>query len=600
MQAKGRYTILGEIASGGTATVFLAEDSVLRRKVALKKLHPHLLNHPEMVRRFEKEAVAVASLSHGNVIKVYDYGREDKGLFLAMEYVDGFSLDRLLQDSSTGIPNLTALTIFHQLLEGLAAAHACGICHRDIKPSNVLVDKKGCVRIADFGIAFLAEETSITKTGSYLGTPGYSAPEQALGKAVTFKTDVFASGTLFYRALTGKMPFEAETPHAVLMAIMERIPAKASQVNRRILPGLADLVQDMLAKEPERRPAAAECAQRLEAIAEGMGFSLDPARICRLLAGPAQALAAECAEISLNYARVARASNGNGAVRDAIKSYSLAEAFAEPGSEIRVEAARFLSRRVAIARRRKGVLVALTLMIAVFGGTFAIRTFLAMPAEKPGARPVPESAAPASAAQRPQSPTPPSFTGGPQATVTPELPAPTVSAVAEAPAAQPAATRPVAGTAEKFGSAGFPETNEMGTHRPLVHSAHSKPAAPGAKTKPHHLIASAAIPIAKPRAADAAGGSFPAASHSPASSAPAAAESHGLLWVKTNPPFAKIYVDGREMGSTPLGEPLKVSAGTHRLELERVGCKTTRTEFTIVDAQTASLRFTLDRIEGAP
>ncbi|MEO7425613.1 MAG: serine/threonine-protein kinase, partial [Fibrobacteria bacterium] len=183
MQTPGRYTILEEIASGGTATVYLAEDTVLRRKVALKKLHPHLHSHPLTVRRFEKEAVAVASLSHGNIIKVYDYGSEEKTLFLAMEYVDGVSLDGLLQSIPNGMPSLTALSVFHQLLEGLNAAHANGIYHRDIKPSNILVDRKGCVRIADFGIAFLSKETSITKTGSYLGTPGYSAPEQAQGLA---------------------------------------------------------------------------------------------------------------------------------------------------------------------------------------------------------------------------------------------------------------------------------------------------------------------------------------------------------------------------------------------------------------------------------
>src|SRR5690606_22316363 len=130
---------------------------------------------------------------------------------------------------------------------------------------------KGRIRIADFGMAFLSEETSITKTGFYLGTPSYCAPEQALGKSITTKTDIFSAGTLFYRALTGKLPFEAETPHAVIMAILERTPPKAGLKNPRMLPGLSELVQKMLAKIPEARPDASSCAAELERIASESG-----------------------------------------------------------------------------------------------------------------------------------------------------------------------------------------------------------------------------------------------------------------------------------------------------------------------------------------
>ncbi|MDB5103389.1 MAG: serine/threonine protein kinase, partial [Fibrobacteres bacterium] len=373
MTPQGRYTILGEIASGGTATVFLAEDIVLRRKVALKKLHPHLLNHPEMVKRFEKEAVAVASLSHENVVKIFDFGREDKSVFLAMEYVDGSSLDSILKGSDGRIPNLAALCLFHQLLAGLAAAHACGIFHRDIKPSNVLVDRKGCVRIADFGIAFLSEDTSITRTGAYLGTPGYSAPEQAVGRPVTAKTDIYATGTLFYRCLTGRLPFAGETPHAVLMAIVEKTQVKANLVNPRILPGLADLVQDMLAKSPAKRPDALECARRLEKIAVDAGFPLDPARLCRMTAGASAYAEKERKELAARFVEQARLMETQGKTREAMKRYSLAEIFTEKNDEQAREAGRHLRMGTATSLRRGAAALAAIALLA-FGIRLAVKT----------------------------------------------------------------------------------------------------------------------------------------------------------------------------------------------------------------------------------
>jgi len=364
MQQHGRYTILEEIASGGTATVFLAEDSVLRRKVALKKLHPHLVNHPEMVRRFEKEAVAVASLSHENVIKIFDYGQENDGVYLAMEYVDGVSLDGLLREVGGPVPCLAAMSLFHQLLAGLAAAHAKGICHRDIKPSNVLVDRRGRVRIADFGIAFLTEETSITRTGSYLGTPGYSSPEQAQGETVTLKTDIFAAGILLYRSLAGHLPFEAETPHAVLLAILEKTPDNLNQANRCLIPGLADLVDRMLAKSPESRPSAEECAAELSEMVRRLDLPLDAGRVRQLYEAPEAYAARDRLELGQCFLGRARLAHERGKAREAMKLYGLAEAFAEPGGEMAAEASGYLLRMRTAARRRR-VLASLAAVIAL-------------------------------------------------------------------------------------------------------------------------------------------------------------------------------------------------------------------------------------------
>lgn len=356
MQAQGRYTILKEIASGSTATVFLAEDSVLRRKVALKKLHPHLVNLPEMMMRFEKEAVAVASLSHENVIKIYDFGRGDNGAFLAMEFVDGLSLECLLQDTPGGLPGIVALTVFHQLVLGLVEAHDRGICHRDIKPSNVLVDRKGRILIADFGLASLSEEASITKTGSYLGTPSYCAPEQAMGKSVTTKSDIFSTGALFYRVLTGRLPFEAETPHAAIVAILEKTPPKAGLVNPRILPGLSDLVHKMLAKLPDARPNAVSCALELERIASESGFPLEPARISRFLEDSNGCRDAEHREISQSLGLRGRLAEKAGRSREAMKLFALAEIFSDAGSGIHREASAFLQDRTAKIQKRRNLL----------------------------------------------------------------------------------------------------------------------------------------------------------------------------------------------------------------------------------------------------
>jgi tRNA A-37 threonylcarbamoyl transferase component Bud32 len=553
MQLQGRYTILKEIASGGTATVFLAEDSVLRRKVALKKLHPHLVKQPEMVMRFEKEAVAAASLSHENIIKVYDFGREDSGLFLAMEYVDGISLERLLQDTPGGLPSIVALAVFHQLLEGLAAAHACGICHRDIKPSNVLVDKKGCVRIADFGIAFLSEETSITKTGSYLGTPGYSAPEQALGKTVTTKTDIFSAGTLFYRALTGKLPFEGETPHAVLMAIMERTPPKAAVVNRRVLPGLPELVQEMLAKIPDARPDASACARALERIAMRMGFSLEPARISRLMEDSAGYREAERREISQLLVRQARSADKAGRTHEAVKLFALAEIYSEANGEIRHEAAEFLKDRMTMIRMRRILfavpfalcLIAAPALLWMRGGKKTGSDGVAYGAPRSGnavaqvPAPVPPLALAESAA--PVRPPDAAAVSPPDRNVVP------VSHV-RADASDRKRVGMVADS--KKGSAEKPPNRES-------------------------VEVTAVEPV------------------------PAIAVD-GYLWIKTSPPFAKIRVDGREMGTTPIRSPIAMAPGGHKLELERKGCVSVQTDVHVTGGDTASLRFMLSKAEAGP
>ena len=530
MTSQGRYTILGEIAAGGTATVFLAEDNVLRRKVALKKMHPHLHRHTEMVKRFEKEAVAVASLSHENVIKIFDFGREDNSLFLAMEYVDGASLDSILREEGSTVPNLAALSLFHQLMEGLMAAHTMGIFHRDIKPSNVLIDNKGCVRIVDFGIAFLSEETSITRTGSYLGTPGYSAPEQAEGRPVTRKTDIFAAGTLLYRCLTGQMPFTGDSPHAVLKAIVEKNQVKANLVNPLILPELADLVQEMLSKEPSCRPEADACVLRLEAILSGLGFPLDPNRVQRLLSDPIGAAEKERKDLSARLSHQARVLDKLGKSREAMKRFSLAEVFAEKGGETEREAARYRKSLRSKARRAG---------IAGVAVLFALGLWLS------------ESRGPGPAPARPgrvemPRPVPVAFS--------------TEIALPTAIPAWPSGTR----------------GNGAVTHRRVPPAARPMPG-PSPESPP---------------------GAEPAPAQSGILTASGSAR--GFFRIKTNPPFARVSIDGKVVGSTPIDSPLPLDAGTHVLDIAREGCRKASQVLRISAGDTALVRLTLDRADSAP
>lgn len=531
----------GEIASGSTATVFLAEDRILRRKVALKKLHPHLLNHPETVTRFQKEAVAVASLSHENIIRLYDFGNEARNLFLAMEYVDGPSLEGLLADHAP-LPGRVCLTLMSQVLRGLAAAHEAGIIHRDIKPSNLLVDSRGKVRLADFGIAFLAEEAHITKTGSYLGTPVYSAPEQAKGLPATAKSDIFSAGILFFRCLTGRLPFVGDSPQAVLTAILERAPARPMLINRRVLPGLSELVDRMLAKDPLKRPSAAGCLAELEAVAARHGFPIDPDRLRRFAADPASYAAEEMREVAAHFLDQARAAEAGGQARAAAKLAALAELYCDPVVEPPTEIGRIHAHWAARARRRVLALAALALL-----GTAAAWFGLAG-----------------------------SIAPGGQTASTPAAAGPAIPAKAVATPAPPSPLL-VSNRTTKV------------THVEAALADAAKAPIPAATpARPRRVSQPPMLPIAAPIAERAA--EAPAEIPAPPS---------GRLLVKSNPPFARVHLAERELGTTPFKAPVEVPAGTHEILLERAGCLPLRAQVKVESGALAEVRLILDKAQSA-
>ncbi len=257
-----RYTLIERIGSGGMADVWSADDSMLGRQVALKFLHERFAQDQQFVERFRREAQAAAGLQHPNVVGVYDRGEHDGRHWIAMEYVQGASLKDLI---GRGLSLAEAVEIVRQILAGARFAHERGIVHRDLKPHNVLVDAEGRARVADFGIA-RAGASEITQTGSVLGTAQYLSPEQAQGLEVKETSDLYSIGVILYEALTGQVPFQAETAVAIALKQVSERPRRPSELNPQVPPAFDAVVLKALAKDPENRfQSAGEFLRALDA-----------------------------------------------------------------------------------------------------------------------------------------------------------------------------------------------------------------------------------------------------------------------------------------------------------------------------------------------
>ena len=267
------YRILSKIGEGGMGEVWLAEDSRLGRKVALKLLPAEFTEDSERVRRFTQEAKAASALNHPNIIAVYDIGESDTGRFIVMEFVAGRTLRTVIaKDNSLE----TFFTLGAQMARGLSAAHAAGITHRDIKPDNIMVRDDGYVKMLDFGLARLLPTTSSdpeamtlaqqTTPGTVMGTLAYMSPEQASGQTVGSPSDVFALGIVLYELATGSHPFKSETMIGYLHAITSQTPPSMTSLKSHLPPALDDLILRMLDKDASKRPMASEVAQALQEI----------------------------------------------------------------------------------------------------------------------------------------------------------------------------------------------------------------------------------------------------------------------------------------------------------------------------------------------
>ncbi len=245
-----RYRLERKIGSGGMADVWLAEDTELDRKVAIKILHDRFAQDKEFVQRFQREAQSAAGLQHPNVVGIFDRGQFGDTYFIAMEYVDGPSMKDLVKGGMS--PN-DAIDFTRQILNAARFAHRKGIVHRDLKPQNVLIDDEGRARVADFGIARAGENSDITATGSVMGTAQYISPEQAQGKPTTPRSDIYSIGVILYEALTGRVPFEGESAIAVALKQVSEAPRRPSAINPNVPPALDAVVMRALAKDPDAR-----------------------------------------------------------------------------------------------------------------------------------------------------------------------------------------------------------------------------------------------------------------------------------------------------------------------------------------------------------
>ena len=259
----GRYRLDEPLGQGGMSEVWLATDLELDRRVAVKLLAPNEDNA-----RFEREARAVAALSHPNVTQVYDYGESDGRPYMVLEYLPGGSLEDLLP-ANGALPDAETQRIASEVAAGLAHAHERGVVHRDLKPSNVLFDDEGRAKLADFGIARMtAGEGTLTEAGTVLGTAAYISPEQAAGLRATATGDVYSFGVLLYRMLTGRLPFTSQDPLALVLMHRDEPPPPISQVRPDAPPELAALAMSALAKDPAVRPA--DGAALVGALASGV------------------------------------------------------------------------------------------------------------------------------------------------------------------------------------------------------------------------------------------------------------------------------------------------------------------------------------------
>jgi eukaryotic-like serine/threonine-protein kinase len=245
----GRYRILNRLGSGGMAEVWCAQDTQLGRKVALKILQPRFAQDQEFVERFRREASAAAGLQHPNVVNVFDRGEFDGTYYIAMEYVQGASLRDLI---NKGMSVEAAVGVTRQVLAAAKFAHSHGVIHRDFKPGNVLVDRDGRATVTDFGIA-KAGVSEITQTGSVMGTAQYLSPEQAQGLEVTGASDLYSIGVILYEALTGRVPFEADSAVAVALKQVSEVPRAPSELNPAVPKALDAVVLKSMAKDPANR-----------------------------------------------------------------------------------------------------------------------------------------------------------------------------------------------------------------------------------------------------------------------------------------------------------------------------------------------------------
>ncbi|WP_269855336.1 Stk1 family PASTA domain-containing Ser/Thr kinase [Streptomyces sp. RPT161] len=283
----GRYELRGLLGEGGMASVHFGYDTVLERPVAIKTLHSELGREASFRERFRREAQSVAKLNHTNIVSVFDSGEDEidgrSVPYIVMELVDGKPLRQILDEDMAqhgAMPTDKALKITGDVLAALAVSHEMGLVHRDIKPGNVMLTKRGVVKVMDFGIARALQSgvTSMTQTGMVVGTPQYLSPEQALGRGVDARSDLYSVGCMLFELLTGRLPFDGDSPLSVAYQHVQEEPPAPSSINQSLPPAVDALVARALRKNPADRFPTADAMQdeceRVAAAAKGIATPL--------------------------------------------------------------------------------------------------------------------------------------------------------------------------------------------------------------------------------------------------------------------------------------------------------------------------------------
>jgi serine/threonine protein kinase len=265
-----RFEIIEEIGKGGMGTVYKAYDSKIREVVALKLLKPEIASDLEVVERFRNEIKLARQVSHRHVCRMYDLGEEWLSIYISMEYVPGEDLKSFIRRSGH-LNEAKAIGLAKQIVEGLIEAHRLGVVHRDLKPQNVMIDKEGNAKIMDFGIARSLHARGITGTGVIIGTPEYMAPEQAEARDVDHRVDIYSLGAILFEMVTGRVPFEGETPLSVVLKHRSEPPADPQTINVQLSAGLSRIILKCLEKNKDRRyRTAAEVLEGLTTVEQGL------------------------------------------------------------------------------------------------------------------------------------------------------------------------------------------------------------------------------------------------------------------------------------------------------------------------------------------
>jgi serine/threonine protein kinase len=268
------YKIASLLGEGGMGSVYLAVHTQLNRKVAIKALNPSLVKNPGIRARFKNEAATLSGLHHPSIVILFDYLEEEEALYLIMEYVEGKTLEEYIQTVSGPIPEIKAIPLFSQVLDGFAYAHEQGVIHRDVKPANIMITDREKIKILDFGIAKLLSQKShtLTQTGVKMGTVLYMSPEQVKGEKVDKRSDVYSLGVTLFQMLTGRGPYD--DPDATEFAVYNKIVHEPLPPAKTFYPNISDRIQAIISKATAKNPDERfqDCQEFKNAL-QGSGFS---------------------------------------------------------------------------------------------------------------------------------------------------------------------------------------------------------------------------------------------------------------------------------------------------------------------------------------